>query len=128
MSDPDEELPGPLDPDDEPSPTQPGGAILIGPVLGVIIGYVVFQLLPEDTSIFVGLGIALVVITLTTYITIEISRRRARRELGTLGGRTAPSERAKSREQRFPTASPCHLTMRQPGVVMNGCIEERGTS
>ena len=80
MSDPDEDLPGPLDPDDEPSPAQPGGAILIGPVLGVIIGYVVFQLLPEDTSIFVGLGIALVVITLTTYITIEISRRRARRE------------------------------------------------
>jgi uncharacterized membrane protein YgaE (UPF0421/DUF939 family) len=80
MSDPDEERPGPLDPDDEPSPTQPGGAILIGPVLGVIIGYVVFQLLPEDTSIFVGLGIALVVITLTTYITLEISRRRARRD------------------------------------------------
>ena len=75
MSDPDEELPGPLDPDDEPSPTQPGGAILTVPVLGVIIGYVVFQLLPEDTSILVGLGIALVVITLTTYITLEISRR-----------------------------------------------------
>lgn len=52
---------------------------MIGPVLGVIIGYIVFQLLPEDTSIFVGLGIALVVIAVTTYITLEISRRRARR-------------------------------------------------
>jgi hypothetical protein len=73
-----DDLPGPLDPDDEPSP-QPGGAIMIGPVLGVIIGYIVFQLLPEDMSIFVGLGIALVVIAVTTYITLEISRRRARR-------------------------------------------------
>ena len=52
---------------------------MIGPILGVAIGYVVFQLLPGDTPLLLGLAIALVVIAVTTYITIEISRRRARR-------------------------------------------------
>ena len=52
---------------------------MIGPVLGVIIGYITFQLLPEDTPILLGLVIA-VVITLVIYITIEVGRRRTRRD------------------------------------------------
>jgi hypothetical protein len=76
----DDERPGPLDPEDEGGPpTQSGGGVVIGPILGVAIGYVVFQLLPGDTPLLVGLAIALVVIALTTYVSIEISRRRARR-------------------------------------------------
>jgi hypothetical protein len=76
----DDDRPGPLDPDDQGSrPAQPGGGVVIGPILGVAIGYVVFQLLPGDTPLLLGLAIALVVIALTTYVSIEISRRRARR-------------------------------------------------
>ena len=74
-SDPDR--PGPLE--DDPVPGQPGGVTLIGPLLGVMIGYVVFQLLPDDFHILVALGIALVAIALTTYVTLEVTRRRARR-------------------------------------------------
>jgi hypothetical protein len=76
----DDDRPGPLDPDDDGAPpTQSGGGVMIGPILGVAIGYVVFQLLPGDTPLLLGLAIALVVIALTTYVSIEISRRRARR-------------------------------------------------
>ena len=52
---------------------------MIGPILGVIIGYVTFQLLPDDVPLVLGLFIALVVIVIVIYATIEIGRRRARR-------------------------------------------------
>ena len=76
-ADPDPDRPGPLG--DDPGAGQPGGVTLIGPLLGVMIGYVVFQLLPDDIHILVALGIVLVAIALTTYVTLEITRRRARR-------------------------------------------------
>ena len=52
---------------------------MIGPILGVIIGYITFQLLPEDTPILLGLAIAVFVIALVIYVTIEVGRRRTRR-------------------------------------------------
>jgi uncharacterized membrane protein YfcA len=74
-----DDRPGPLDPDgDGPSPA-PSGNVVIGPILGVVIGYITFQLLPDDTSIWLAFGIVLVVIAVVTYAAIEISRRRSRR-------------------------------------------------
>lgn len=76
----DEQRPGPLDPDDDPPTTGPdSGPLMIGPILGVIIGYITFQLLPEDTPILLGLAIAVFVIALVIYVTIEVGRRRTRR-------------------------------------------------
>jgi hypothetical protein len=75
----DDQRPGPLEPDGQGGPkASPGGSIMVGPILGVVIGYVVFHLLPGDTPLLLGLAIALVVIALTTYVTIEITRRRRR--------------------------------------------------
>ncbi len=79
MSD-EEPRPGPLEPDDDrSSPAPDTGPLMIGPILGVIIGYVTFQLLPDDVPLVLGLFIALVVIVIVIYATIEIGRRRARR-------------------------------------------------
>jgi hypothetical protein len=71
--------PGPVGPEDDASSSPPSGSVMIGPFLGVIIGFLVFRLLPEDTPILLGLAIALVAIAATTYASIEISRRRAKR-------------------------------------------------
>jgi hypothetical protein len=80
MTDDDEQRPGPLDPDDDaPTPASDPGPLMIGPILGVIIGYITFQLLPEDTPMLLGLVIAVFVIALVIYITIEVGRRRTRR-------------------------------------------------
>ncbi len=51
----------------------------VGPVLGVIIGIVVFKLLPSDTSILLGLVIVLIAVAVSTYAAIEVTRWRARR-------------------------------------------------
>jgi hypothetical protein len=71
---------GAEDPDD-PShePSGPDPVPVIGPVLGVMIGFVIFRLLPGDTSIWIGLLIALVAIAVTTFASIEIGRRRRAR-------------------------------------------------
>jgi uncharacterized membrane protein YccC len=66
--------------DDDPTPsTNTDSALFIGPVLGVMIGLVVFKLLPGGTSIWIGLAIVLVVVAVATYAGIEISRRRHHR-------------------------------------------------
>ena len=75
----DDQTPGPLDPDEAPPPSSDPGPLMIGPILGVIIGYITFQLLPEDTPTLLALPIVLVVIALVIYATIEVGRRRARR-------------------------------------------------
>jgi hypothetical protein len=72
---------GDEDRSDQPSTeaSGPDPVPVIGPVLGVMIGFVIFRLLPGDTSIWVGLVIALVAIAVTTYVSIEIGRRRRAR-------------------------------------------------
>jgi hypothetical protein len=64
---------------DAPEAPGPDPVPLVGPVLGVMIGFVIFRLLPGDTSIWLGLLIALVAIAVTTFASIEISRRRRAR-------------------------------------------------
>lgn len=68
----------PNQPDDAPS-SNADSAVLIGPVLGVMLGLVVFKLLPSGTSIWVGLAIVLVVVAVATYLGVEVGRRRQRR-------------------------------------------------
>ena len=72
-----DDRPDPLDPDEGRGPSQTG--VIVGPFLGVIIGYVVFRLMPAGTSLVVALAVALVVIALVTYVSLEIGRRRNRR-------------------------------------------------
>jgi hypothetical protein len=67
------------DPDGGDDDASPAPVPLIGPILGVMIGFVIFKLLPGSTSIWVGLLIALVAIAVTTFASIEISRRRRAR-------------------------------------------------
>jgi hypothetical protein len=61
------------------APSRQPAVPAVGPVLGVIIGIVVFKLLPGDTSIFLGLVIVLVAVAISTYAAIEFTRWRARR-------------------------------------------------
>jgi hypothetical protein len=76
----DDERPETTGPDEEGPPSTPdSGPLMIGPILGVIIGYVTFRLLPDDTPILLGFLIVLIVIALVIYATIEIGRRRSRR-------------------------------------------------
>ena len=76
----DDERPDTTDSNEGAPPSTPdSGPLMIGPILGVIIGYVTFRLLPDDTPILLGLLIALIVIVLVIYVTIEIGRRRSRR-------------------------------------------------
>lgn len=64
-----------VDPQAPRRPTVP----TVGPVLGVIIGVIIFKLLPSDTSILVGLLIVLVAVAAATYGAIEYARWKARR-------------------------------------------------
>jgi hypothetical protein len=67
------------DAEEPPEASGPDPVPLVGPVLGVMIGFLIFRLLPGDTSIWLGLLIALVAIAVTTFASIEISRRRRAR-------------------------------------------------
>lgn len=79
MSDltPDDEHPT-EDPGPGATPQQSGGA-LIGPAFGILLGYLVMKLLPSSTSFVLRLLIAVAVIAVVTYATLEITRRRAKR-------------------------------------------------
>jgi hypothetical protein len=62
-----------------PSRSDPSGGALIGPAFGILLGYLVIRLLPSGTALIVRLLVSLVVIAVVTYITLEITRRRAKR-------------------------------------------------
>lgn len=67
----------PADGSDPPAP-EPGGA-LIGPGLGVVLGFIVLKLLPDGTAFILQLLAVVVVIAFVTYATLEITRRRSKR-------------------------------------------------
>jgi hypothetical protein len=73
---PDEPTPG----DPGPSrPPEPSGAALIGPAFGILLGFLVLKLLPSSTAFWLRVLIAVVVIAVVTYATLEITRWRAKR-------------------------------------------------
>ncbi|MGZ5351022.1 MAG: hypothetical protein ACXWZU_12615 [Actinomycetota bacterium] len=79
-ADANDDRPGGSTPEDPgPSrPPEPPGAALIGPAFG-IFGFLVLRLLPSSTAFWLRVLIAVVVIAVVTYGTLEITRWRARR-------------------------------------------------
>jgi hypothetical protein len=70
--------PTPEDPDPSTPPEAPGAA-LIGPAFGILLGFLVLKLLPGGTAFWLRALIAVVVIAVVTYATLEFTRWRARR-------------------------------------------------
>lgn len=65
----------PTQPDPDPeAPSVP----LVGPTLGAMLGLLIFSFLPEGTSLVAGSLLVLVVVALSTYVSIEVARRRHR--------------------------------------------------
>ncbi|MGZ8619048.1 MAG: hypothetical protein ACXWYE_04020 [Actinomycetota bacterium] len=80
-ADANDDRPGGSTPEDPgPSrPPEPPGAALIGPAFGILLGFLVLRLLPSSTAFWLRVLIAVVVIAVVTYATLEITRWRARR-------------------------------------------------
>jgi hypothetical protein len=64
---------------EEPEPSRQPEAPLVGPAIGIVLGILVLKLLPSSTSFWIRALIALVVIAVVTYGTLEFTRWRARR-------------------------------------------------
>jgi hypothetical protein len=62
----------------EPTP-EPSGGALIGPAFGVVLGFLVLKLLPSTTSFALRALVAIAVVAVVTFVTLEITRRRAKR-------------------------------------------------
>jgi len=79
-SDTNDDRPGEPTPEDPPSrPPEPPGAALIGPAFGILLGFLVLKLLPSSTAFWLRVLIAVVVIAVVTYATLEFTRWRSKR-------------------------------------------------